>query len=137
MLTRVILLPLALAAVLLLVLAFSLASERQAEAGGAVENLSGCAVSSLPANDDGSSSAVPLAFSPNFFGTTYNQIYVNNNGNVTFDSPLSQFTADSLLSVSRVIIATFWADVDTTGSGSNVVTYGATQFSGRPAFCVN
>ena len=137
MLTRVILLLLALAAVLLLVLAFSLASERQAEAGGAVENLSGCAASSLPANDDGSSSAVPLAFSPNFFGTTYNQIYVNNNGNVTFDSPLSQFTADSLLSVSPVIIATFWADVDTTGSGSNVVTYGATQFSGRPAFCVN
>jgi len=40
----------------------------------------------LPPNDDGSTGLVSLGFSFNFFGTTYTQLYVNNNGNVTFDS---------------------------------------------------
>ena len=37
------------------------------------------------------------------------------------------------------IIAPFFADVDTRGDGSAPVTYsyGATTYSGRPAFCVN
>src|SRR5438128_2699062 len=75
----------------------------------AIEPLPGCDAQSLPANDDGSSSAVPIGFDLNFFGTTYSQLYVNNNGNVTFDAPLDAFTPDSLLSTNHVIVAPFWA----------------------------
>jgi hypothetical protein len=34
----------------------------------------------LPANDDGSSGLVGIGFGANFFGTSYNQVFVNNNG---------------------------------------------------------
>src|SRR5688572_26911375 len=76
----------------------------------------------LPGTDDGSSAAVNLAFPINFFGTVYNQVFVNNNGNITFDGPLSQFTPSGLAGTNRVIIAPFFADVDTRGGG--VVRYG-------------
>ncbi len=33
-------------------------------------------------------------------------------------------------------LAPFWADVDTSGQGSGLVTYGATQYNGDAAFCV-
>ena len=46
---------------------------------------------SLPANDDGSTGQVPVGFDLNFFGVPYSQLYVNNNGNVTFNGPLSDF----------------------------------------------
>lgn len=103
----------------------------------AIKGLSGCTANELSANDDGSTGAVALPFSPNFFGTTYSSLFVNNNGNVTFDSPLASFTPFDLNSTSRVIIAPFFGDVDTNGSGSGLVTYGATTFGGRTAFCVN
>jgi hypothetical protein len=97
----------------------------------------GCRDNVLPANDDGSTGPVALPFTPNFFGSTYGSLYVNNNGNVTFDGSLSTFTPFDLLSTTQVIIAPFFADVDTRGSGSGVVTYGATTFGGRTAFCVD
>jgi flagellin-like hook-associated protein FlgL len=73
----------------------------------------------LDRNDDGSSSAIDITpiFGPsgiNFNGVNYTQIYVNNNGNVTFGSPLSTFTPSTIASGSGIpIIAPFWADVDT------------------------
>jgi hypothetical protein len=90
----------------------------------------------LPGNDDGSTGLVNLGFGFNFFGTTYTQAYVNNNGNVTFDSALSTFTPFSLLTTGRVILAPFFADVDTRGSIADV-TYGTGTFNGRDAFGVN
>src|SRR4029450_5857845 len=77
----------------------------------------------------------PIGFPVNFFGTTYQTLFVNNNGNVTFDSPLSTFTPVDLTSTARGIIAPFFADVDTTVG--NVVTYGLGTVEGRPAFGVN
>ena len=50
----------------------------------------------FPGNDD-DSVTVALPFSVNFFGTTYNQLFLNNNGNVTFDAALSDFTPFDLL----------------------------------------
>ena len=91
----------------------------------------------LPANDDGSTGLVDIGFSFNFFGSTYTQLYVNNNGNVTFDAALSTFTPFPLLTTSTKIIAPFFADVDTRGTGSLEVTYGTGTFDGRPAFGVN
>lgn len=90
----------------------------------------------LPPNDDGSTAAVPLGFTLNFFGISRSAVFVNNNGNVTFDSTLSAFTPFDLTSTGREIIAPFFADVDTRSAG-DPVTYGIGTFAGRPAFGVN
>ncbi len=103
----------------------------------ATETLSGCDANTLVANDDESTGAVDLGFSANFFGKTYTSAYINNNGNVTFGSATGAFSPQPLDSAGLPIIAPFWADVDTTGAGSGVVTYGQATFGGRPALCVN
>ena len=46
-------------------------------------------------NDDQYSSEVDLPFGINFFGQDYEHLWVNNNGNVTFDGPLSARTRRS------------------------------------------
>ncbi len=89
----------------------------------------------LGATDDGSTGLVPIGFSPNFFGTTYDTLFVNNNGNVTFDAALGTYTPFSLSQTNRAIIAPFFADVDT--RRGSVVTYGQGTVDGRPAFGVN
>lgn len=92
---------------------------------------------SVPRNDDGSGPATPLGFSINFFGKVRDTAFVNNNGNITFDSPLSTFTPFGLQKTSREIIAPFFADVDTRGPGSTLVTYGQDTVGGRKAFAAN
>jgi hypothetical protein len=69
----------------------------------------------------------------NFFGQSFQTVYVNENGNVSFHLPVSQFTPSSFANgIGLPIIAPFFADVDTTVSGS--VTYGNATYNGRPAF---
>jgi len=96
----------------------------------------------LAANDDGSTGLVPVGFPINFFGTSYANLYVNNNGNVTFDNYLSDFTPNYTI-LQEVqssyyepggMIAPFWADVDTEGSGSGVTAYGTNTVDGHVAF---
>ncbi|MBF2058416.1 MAG: VPLPA-CTERM sorting domain-containing protein [Cyanobacterium sp. T60_A2020_053] len=89
----------------------------------------------LAANDDDSTGLVSLGFDVNFFGLTFDELYVNNNGNVTFDSPLSLFTPFDLTSTAQQIIAPFFADVDT--RNSDPVTYSNGTVDGRNAFGVN
>lgn len=98
-----------------------------------------CMEHTLPANDDGSTSAVPLPFGVNFYGETFSEVWINNNGNVTFESPLDDFTPWGLAETSRKIIAPFFADVDTRSSGTDPVRYGwgSTTFNGHAALCVN
>jgi hypothetical protein len=98
-----------------------------------------CKTTVLSANDDGSTGLVPLPFNANFFGNTFSGVYVNNNGNVTFDAPLGTYTPFNLLSTQQVIVAPFFADIDTRGLGSDVVhySYGDATYNGRPAFCVD
>ena len=93
--------------------------------------------SSIPANDDGSSTLVPLGFPVNFFGKTREHAFVNNNGNITFDAALATFTPFGLTNTRREIIAAFFGDVDTRGVGSRLVTYGTDTIDGRRAFGVN
>ena len=88
----------------------------------------------LPANDDGSTGLVPIGFTIDFFGTDYTELYVNNNGNVTFDFALFTFTPFDLLTTGQVIIAPFFADVDT--RVGNLMSYGPGMVDGRPAFGV-
>lgn len=78
-----------------------------------------------------------IGFSINFFGTSYTNLYVNNNGNVTFAGYLPNYIPTPLVNLVTNIIAPFWADVDTRSSGSGVTTYGTNTVDGRGAFGVN
>lgn len=91
----------------------------------------------LAANDDGSTGLVNIGFTANFFGTSYTQLYVNNNGNVTFQSSLPAYTPFGLTTNSFPIIAPFFADVDTRGADSSPVTYGTGMIGSRQVFGVN
>lgn len=92
----------------------------------------------LPANDDGSTGFVPFGFTTNFFGTDYTGAYINNNGNITFNSSQFTYTPFGLTGpLGQPIIAPFFADVDTRGAGSGLVTYGAGTFNGNAAFGIN
>lgn len=76
-----------------------------------------------PRNDDGFSNAVPLPFTVNFFGGSFSQIFVNNNGSITFNAGISTFTPNPFPITNQPMIAAYWADVDTRpdpGDGSNL-----------------
>ncbi len=79
----------------------------------------------MPRNDDDSDlTPIDFGFGFNFFGQTYTQFYINNNGEITFNGALSEFTPDPfpLQGDSKVpMIAPFWADVDTNAPQSGLV----------------
>jgi len=91
----------------------------------------------LDRNDDGSTGIVPIGFAIDFFGKTQTALYVNNNGNVTFDNGYSAYTPQPLNSLGIEIIAPFWADVDTRNPDSDVVRYGTGASGGHAAFGVD
>jgi hypothetical protein len=64
-------------------------------------------------NDDWSTCAIPLPFTFCLYGTNYTSLYINNNGNVSFDAPYSTFTSTPFPNNQVVMVAPFWADVDT------------------------
>ncbi|MBE9080097.1 cadherin domain-containing protein [Romeria aff. gracilis LEGE 07310] len=88
-------------------------------------------------NDDRSSGFIDITSvfesGINFFGTVYTGFYVNNNGNITFNAPLSTFTPFAMTGDTDIpIIAPFFSDIDTragaltpslggTSTGSNLV----------------
>ena len=118
--------------VLLSALAFPAGIEAQA-----IRDLPGFKLRSVARNDDGSSAFVALPFPINFFGRLRAGCWVNNNGNITFDRALSAFTPFGLESTRTEIIAPFFADVDTRGARSQLVTYGEDVVNGRAAFGAN
>jgi len=102
-----------------------------------IRTFTGSTGNTLVRNDDGSTGLVNIGFNLNFFGSAYSQLYVNNNGNLTFDARLGTYTPFNLLSTSTPIIAPFFGDVDTRGLGSNEVTYGSGLLGGFDAFAAN
>lgn len=76
-------------------------------------------------NDDSSDGPLPMPFSINFFGNTYNSFYLNNNGNITFNGPVGAYTPQSFPISSQPMIAPFWADVDTRCASCGTVTVGS------------
>ena len=106
-------------------------------APGVVQDLPGCRTAQLPANDDDSTGAVPLGFTATMFDTSFSSVYVNNNGNVTVANDLAEFTPFDFRETGEPMIAPFFADVDTSGTGSGLVNYGqVADYGGRKAFCV-
>jgi hypothetical protein len=87
----------------------------------------------LPGNDDGSTGLVGFGFGINFYGLNTNQAYVNNNGNITFTSPLGTFTPFAITGGSLSMLAPFFGDVDTRGTAgppnTSLVTYGTGSFT--------
>ncbi|GBL11044.1 hypothetical protein MSj_02542 [Microcystis aeruginosa Sj] len=69
-------------------------------------------------NDDGSSSQLNLPFNIDFFGSDFSTFFVNNNGNLTFVNPLGQFTPSPFPITNQPMIAPYWGDVDTRGTGA-------------------
>ncbi|KAK1785249.1 hypothetical protein P4O66_018642 [Electrophorus voltai] len=73
------------------------------------------------ASDDGSSSVINLLRRFSFFGNTYSQIYVNNNGFLTFEYPSSQCRPYIFLpnqTSGADVIALFGIDIDNRGDGN-------------------
>jgi hypothetical protein len=86
-------------------------------------------------NDDGSIS-VNTGINFDFFGIAGPNLFLNNNGNVTFGSSLGSFTPSAITGGSIPMIAPFFADVDTRGVG-DAVTYGTSIIDGNAAFGIN
>ena len=113
----------------------------QAVQASPIVDTSGYSLTTLSANDDGYAGPVGLGFTANFFGVDQTQAYVNNNGNITFGAGQSTYTPYGLTTALpggiTGIIAPFFADVDTRGAGSGLVSYGTGTYGGHSSFVVN
>lgn len=69
-------------------------------------------------NDDGSTASITIPFSFCLYGTTFTSLFINNNGNVSFGTSFSTFSASGFPSSSFQMVAPFWGDVDTRGTGT-------------------
>ncbi len=103
---------------------------------GAIHDASLFQGNTLAPNDDSSTGLVNIGFGINFYGVSQSNLYVNNNGNVTFANPLSTFTPFGLTASTFAIIAPFFGDVWTYGN-SNPVQYGQALIGGKKVFGVN
>jgi hypothetical protein len=74
-------------------------------------------------NDDQYSNSIALPFDFSFYGTTYDSLYINNNGNISFSQPYFTFTAYPFPDPTFNMIAPFWADVDTRSTNGGNVWY--------------
>jgi gliding motility-associated-like protein len=74
-------------------------------------------------NDDGFTNSIPIPFNFCLYGTTWNSLFVNNNGNVSFGASYSTFTAQGFPNASFIMVAPFWGDVDTRNPASGLVYY--------------
>src|SRR3954451_3540121 len=75
-----------------LIAALGLGAGTASAAPGVIQDIAGCRANQLEPNDDGSSDPVTLGFTAHMFDSAFNRVYVNNNGNITVDAPLSKFT---------------------------------------------
>ena len=91
-------------------------------------------LTALGPNDDGATGAIALGFNANFFGNTYTNTYISNNGYLTFNGGQSAYTPTGLGAGygGQPIIAAFFADVDTRGVGTT--NYGYGTYAGHTAF---
>ncbi|RVT84788.1 PEP-CTERM sorting domain-containing protein [Inhella crocodyli] len=73
-------------------------------------------------NDDGFMQ-LALGFNVTYFGTTYNSLYINNNGNVSFGAGISAFVPTGPTGANAPVISPWFGDVDTRNAGSGLVHY--------------
>ncbi|MBV6404026.1 MAG: gliding motility-associated C-terminal domain-containing protein [Flavobacteriales bacterium] len=100
----------------------STAPPARPKGGGSVNGDCNCWVApdstyqlALTPNDDGSSAAIYIPFQFNLYGDLYSTLFINNNGNVSFQSPYPTYSASAFPNADFIMVAPFWADVDTRG----------------------
>ncbi len=69
-------------------------------------------------NDDSYLGPITLPFTFSLYGQPYTQCWINNNGNITFDTGYSSYTPWGFPIDYSPMVAPFFADVDTRGTGS-------------------
>lgn len=79
--------------------------------------------------DDGSYGPIMLPFQFYLYGTLYNTVYININGNVSFGQYYGTFSSTGFPFNGYTMVAPFWADVDLRGPGfgNNVVQFKVTS----------
>ncbi|MFM2286293.1 MAG: hypothetical protein RLZZ543_1790 [Bacteroidota bacterium] len=77
-------------------------------------------------NDDGSTDTIQLPFEYCLYGDTYTSCFINNNGNISFNEQVGGFSSAAFPNT-YVMVAPFWADVDTRGAASGLVYYKITE----------
>ncbi|MFM8433286.1 MAG: nidogen-like domain-containing protein, partial [Bacteroidota bacterium] len=78
-------------------------------------------------NDDGSTDTITLVSPFCFYGQYLRKLFINNNGNISFGTSYATYSSDSFPNTNFVMVAPFWADVDTRGPGSGIVWYEQTN----------
>lgn len=89
--------------------------ERVAFTGGSI-----CSGNNGWSSDDCSSDEIPLNFEYSVCGEAFNSLWINTNGNLTFDQPNDVYTAAGIPNTNAVMVAPFWADVDFGGTCGEV-----------------
>ena len=69
-------------------------------------------------NDDQSTGLIALPFTFCLYGTNYTSCYINNNGNISFGSSYGTFSSSPFPDPGYIMVAPFWGDVDTRGTGT-------------------
>jgi gliding motility-associated-like protein len=84
---------------------------------GCIQPLDGSYTLAMQPNDDGSSGLIALPFNFCFYGTNQTNMYINNNGNISFGAAYGTYSSTGFPDPGFVMVAPFWADVDTWGTG--------------------
>lgn len=80
------------------------------------ENVNNC--------DDCSTDAIPLQFDYNFCGSFYDEVFINSNGNLSFETQYFVYNSIGIPNSSTaVIVAPFWADYDIRSCENQKITY--------------
>lgn len=94
----------------------------------------------LAGNDDGSTGQLDVrsvfgSAGLNFFGNWFTSLYLNNNGNITFQGPYSAYTPTSLHASGMLpIIAVFWDDISTVNPTGQISPGGTSRGTNRVYF---
>ncbi len=84
---------------------------------GCIQTLDGSYTLAMGPNDDGSTGLIALPFNFCLYGTNQTNMYINNNGNISFGASYGTYSASGFPDPGFVMVAPFWADVDTRGAG--------------------
>lgn len=88
--------------------------------------------------DDGSVRVdITSVFGPegiNYFGTNYTSLYINTNGLITFDGPVTTYTPSNIADLGYPAIAPYWTDINVTSgtaTGTNNIYWDLDPSTGR------
>ena len=74
-------------------------------------------IPAIPPSDDGSSDTINLPFDFCFYGKPQKQVFINTNGNISFENKFTSGTPFDFPFPNFKVIAPFWSDVDTRARG--------------------